>query len=724
MRPRHNESGRGLSRFFSRWFSQENVDRTISGGIGPQLTLLCLSIVSLLAIFFILALIFRIGMGNGMSIGENFWALYNSFIDPGAIASVEGWGSRLFAVIVSLAGSILLGGVLISTISNIIERRVDAVRSGSVTYKDKRNHYVIIGFSDIAISLIKDMHSKTPGAEIVLMSGVDAPTVRLNIRSRLERDAENAVTVYFGNIESEEELQRLNISKAREVYILGDGNSYGHDSKNIKLVHFVSGLRGSRPDVPPMNVFVQFDGIPSYSNIQKLALKREWYCCNDVPNIYFRPFNYFENWARLLWSVYSVSFAGKYDPLDFRPILASAPSRDHVRLVIVGFTRMGRALLLEALRICHYANYDDSAPSDERIRTVITLVDKDMDGMKDYFRAQFPYLDGQIDDVRIEYVAADVCSPQMRASLEDWSRDPECMLTVAVCVSEPDMSLSLGLNLPSAVYESDSRVLIRQEIQTDLGELIDSDSGKYRNVKIFGMLDQGMQSDMLQDELASFANQIYCCSQCRENLAAAGGEAVKCPLYAREGCRFAQGAPDNASFMSLLYAQVMKCEAAQMRTAAEAVMAAMKGLAHRSWLELSEILRWANRYQIDIYSGYCRALGYSLFPEDTVPEDEEEVTPAEFAKRLSEAELSAMMRMEKHRWNAERTIAGLRYGPKRDGVFGVHPLIIPYSEMIRLRPEESMKDRNVIDGLPYMLRIGGFRICRNLKPDERKSDDR
>ena len=104
--------------------------------------------------------------------------------------------------------------------------------------------------------------------------------------------------VYFGNIESIEELQRLNIESAIEVYVLGDEERYGRDAKNIAIVHLVSALRGKCSDGKMMPVYVQFDSIPSYSNIQKMNLPPEvFFCIEGKPNIFFRPFNLHENFT-------------------------------------------------------------------------------------------------------------------------------------------------------------------------------------------------------------------------------------------------------------------------------------------------------------------------------------------------------------------------------------------------------------------------------------------
>ena len=135
------------------------------------------------------------------------------------------------------------------------------------------------------------------------------------------------------------------------------------------------------------------------------------------PNLYYRPFNFYELWSRRLWGLYrdeKTRMSGDYDLLDFvrtdesLSTFASRSSDYYVHLVIVGFNRMGRALLLEALRVCHYANYDDSKTPEQRVKTRITVVDRYMDKLKDTFEAQFPNIGTQIYDIDVDYVNDDI----------------------------------------------------------------------------------------------------------------------------------------------------------------------------------------------------------------------------------------------------------------------------------------------------------------------------
>jgi hypothetical protein len=118
--------------------------------------------------------------------------------------------------------------------------------------------------------MIRELYNECSSARILLMSGIEAATVRHRIQSALPIEIERQVLVYFGNIESIAELQRLNIASASEVYVLGDEARCGRAAKNIAIVHLGSTLRGKCYDGKMMPVYVQFDSNPSYSNIQKM----------------------------------------------------------------------------------------------------------------------------------------------------------------------------------------------------------------------------------------------------------------------------------------------------------------------------------------------------------------------------------------------------------------------------------------------------------------------
>lgn len=662
-----------------RLISQESIDRTISGGISKQFKLLTKIIISILTIIFILILCLNIQVSYNGTIIDQLWIIYNNFIDSGNLISQMGVENRIAMVITNLLGSILLGGIFISMCSNIIERRVETIRTGKAYYKSISNHYVIIGYSNITISLIKELHKENPNAKIIIMSSKNSEIVRHNLQAQLNKKEENNVYIYFGNIDSLEELNKLNIKQAKEVYILGDEGDYGRDSKNIQCVHNISILRGMEDLGDRLHVYTQLDKLSAYNVIQKLDIMHNFNNANidsihKLSNIYFRPFNLYENWARKLWSIYAID--NEYDKLDYHPIAFQENDEikninNYVHLVIVGFNRMGQALMLEALRVCHFANYNDSINSELRVRTNITVVDKNIDYLRESFHSQYPFLEEQIDDIKINYINEDLTNRSLRNKLIEWSEIPQQMLTIAICISDPDESICLGLNLPGEIYKSDARVLIRQEIRTDLGWIVHMDNRRFKNVKVFGMLEDCIAKNMLYDEIPAYVNQEY---------------------EDRFNSKF-----NKKEFIKSLYRYVLNNDKEMLEKEITR--------ARNSWINLEENMRWANRYQVDAYMTFINTLGYKICKEQH--DEQNSVTPEEFERSLTEKKLLALMQMEKYRWNAERTIEGWKYGPNRDDIYRTHPLIIPFS---KLSDDEKVKDKIVIENLPYLMILGGYNI--------------
>ena len=119
--------------------------------------------------------------------------------------------------------------------------------------------------------------------------------------------------------------------------------------------------------------------------------------------------------------------------------------------------------------------------------------------------------------------------------------------------------------------------------------------------------------------------------------------------------------------------------------------------------------RWANRYQLDAYSVFCRTLGYGIKRSDRSPA---RISGSMFNENLPSQVLYLLVRMEKYRWNAERTVAGWRRAEVKDKVFLQHPLIMPFNELLQKYPEEVEKDADVILNLPYVLALGGYELYK------------
>lgn len=647
---------------------------------------------------------------------------------------------RKVATFFRLLGTILFGGILISTLSNMVDRRVERWSKGLVAYSFfgfpylgrlfLKKHYAIIGDGEEIVELIKailegEVAKITDGnsgaykgeAIIVLTSG-DVETLRERVFENLKtpKDAWN-IFFFYGDLEFEGCLKKSYPERAKIVFILGDcDKKFGRDVRNLSCMasigEIIKKAHGREPKESDnrIPVFVQFDEIPTYGIIQKLdrfTKEGSW--------IDSRPFNLYENWARLLWGFYGrrqhtysdgKTNAGEYfyRALDYRPI-TSEDSPDYVRLVVVGFGQMGQALVLEALRICHYANFRKT-----KNKTKITIIDWNPNA-KHAFESQHPYLGNQIYDIDIEFITDSAESPVVRGKIEKWAQDEHCLLTIAVCLSNPDLSLATGLSLPEKVYEyyntkypemkkDGNTVLIRQPVYGEIGRSVDEENKRYKHVKTFGAVGKEFDVDLLRDQIPMQINGLY--------------------------------DPVIGSMKKLT-----------SLPEAEAIFKNKYEKIKRKWETLEEYLRWSNRFQADSYRVYLDYLGVTTRKQsktDATQSTNREKSEAEikkiFGDKLQISPEGIIVDMEHRRWIAERTIAGFKawktnrsfslekfdpetknateetpakYITGKDKIYRLHTCIRPTEDLLNGDNKKiCLNDCVPISNMPYLLAGDGY----------------
>ena len=115
-----------------------SIDRIISGGVRKQLLCFCIVTLAVIVIFLISSLFFNedvtfFGLGENSKFCRMQGLLYH-FIDPGNISIEKNNGivAQIFVLFFTMTGMVLLGGLLITTLSNIVERRVSKIEEGKV----------------------------------------------------------------------------------------------------------------------------------------------------------------------------------------------------------------------------------------------------------------------------------------------------------------------------------------------------------------------------------------------------------------------------------------------------------------------------------------------------------------------------------------------------------------------------------------------------------------
>ena len=295
-----------------------------------------------------------------------FWGTYYHFIDPGNQHMTSTKAARVWTAIIAILGVFLLNGLLVSSIVGWIDKRKEEWLKGSVRYDrllGKTSHYVIIGGNDMVpgiVSELLDVMQNTPGTDtaeyILIQTSRDVESFRRELFSTLTIDQQQKIIIYYGNRNSEADIRVLCLETAKEVYVLGeesrtdDLESY-HDTMNmecLKMLH-EEYLKHNLDKSLICRVLFEYQttfSIFQFSDIEK--------------SIDFRPFNYYEMWAQKVLvnktldrSVSaSESAKGGYLPLEGIDGI-NADSNKHVHLFVVGMSRMGVAMAIEAAHLAH-----------------------------------------------------------------------------------------------------------------------------------------------------------------------------------------------------------------------------------------------------------------------------------------------------------------------------------------------------------------------------------
>lgn len=552
---------------------------------------------------------------------------------------VPTWGYLLIGII----GMLLVSGLLMMMFTNGIQRWVERIREGRKEFKWISDHYVMIGYNRQSLNIIKNLPLSSKNRLIILTKKFPVQ-VRAELQSTIDKNIEKHIILYAGGYER---IYTLNLSKAKEVFILVGGNEWENQyTQSMAVLKEVACQVGERSEKLRTNMLI--NDITAYNLIERLNMPN----FEGIGKLDIHPFNLYDNWARLLWSYNGLKETKegkdsyKYDQLDFEPI---ENTDKHVHLVIVGFKSMGRALWQEAVRIAHFPNFDEKTSDN---RTIITVIDPEMDVLEKQIRSQYPPLE-QIPDIDFNFRKARIEDEDIRKLLSDLAQNDKKMLTIAICFPDPDASLSAALSLPERLYYSYSdlelekekdkfkitknptrtRILVWQAVSRNIEGLIGNYKHRYANLKFFGNLEDVFSTDLLDDNAAILVNGIY--------------------NYYNEQIKSNKQLTITESDLESKYPEWK-----------------------RIWLEeTSEQYKLSTRYQIDHYR--------TLLP---------------ILERNSTDDIKEKLAQTEHlRWIAERTLAGWRQkqnGEGRVDELMIHYDIIPRNELTD--EKEKNKDINVV----------------------------
>lgn len=660
-------------------------DRSFSGRGHKQFCWLLGLVFIATSLFYLLARLINFNSSPAPCCGDDENNLYRLiltiFIDPGTINEIA-VSDRWFALFVAIFGLIIFTGILISIISNMLERRIERYREGDIRYS-LSNHVVIIGFNRLGPSIVTQIcrNTRYDKCFILVQSVSPTPEIRTKLHELLTPEEEKRIVIFHARRNSDEELALLNTTKARELFILGeDNNEQGHDFINIDCLKRIVKIHKSKGEnkKEPLLSSVMFENQSTFSVFQLNDISKDW-----RGYINFHPINYHEEWAKRI--IVSRRYEHEdekivYPPLDRGGI--NYESEKYVHFVILGMSRMGIALGVEAAHVMHFPNFN----RDKTKKTKITFISDDAEKEMNFFVGRYSHLfeiapyffvnlideDKECEnktfeekkekrgqylfkkekenflDIEFTFIKGDTESEKVRTLLTKWANDQEQILSIAVCLSDPPASIAMGLYLPDIIYRNNIPVFIRQRTSGTLLNIVrntpnDGKWNKYANVYPIGMLDSCYDLD-------------------------------------HKGKSYAMG-------IKYLYHHQNTYNSPPATIPSEQEIEEL-------WNDEATALQWSNYYSSYSIGPKLRSLG---------------ISEEGFCPELTNEQIDLIAQVEHNRWNVEKLLIGYRKPtPKEEQDISrkelknnyIHPDIRPYNE---LSDGSKDYDRAITKGLPLLI---------------------
>ena len=638
-------------------------DRALSHDLGKQVLIL-LGI--LLAIFCLSFILLNISGGDWKTYCEQehlnkfFFPLYllidgNTFHDMYSSARVGGW-TLFLSSLIYVAGVIVFTGMIIAAMTNMIARRVERHRDGLIHYL-KSGHYVIMGYDVMVPSVITEIFSKNPTADVLILTAVDAKVIRERLRKSVARKQMDQILINYGQRTAKEYYKDIYLESAAEIIIVGNRSLAAHDAVNVECVESVcSYLKEGNFSQKPSRITCVFDDLDTYAAFKTTEI------FNEVGKLgmEFVPYNFYAGWAKQVFV--RGSYKEKSNPdeeIRYPSLYGNGIKPDdgkYVHLVFVGTSNFAVSFAMEAAHLLHFPNFEHK----NALRTRITFIDVNADREmklfltrnRHFFEVQpFIYRDltkvlrlwpthkrlsssgiSQHDflDVDFEFIKGDVFSQKVQGVLSKWAADEGQYLSIFLAMSDQRNNFIMGMNMPDEVYDNAVPVFVRQDRadnfvtklrneddkKFDYVHVVGGDlkkeerKGRYAHLYPFGMDDMAYCSDERSLRRAKLINYLY----------------------------------DNADYSTYHFPDPLVLNTIPPDTIWED--------AEKAWRKLSVAHKWSNlycAYNIPCKLASLRAMR-GLAADDTSCD----------TQPLNDEEILELAAVEHNRWNVEKLLMGYR----------------------------------------------------------------
>ena len=654
-------------------------DRILSQDLQRQIMILIAVLFGTFLVSFLLLTISGRGWQEyceGLHISKWVFPLYllidgNAFNGFCSSDKVNGFAVFL-ACLIYIAGVIIFTGMIISVMTNMIERRVENHREGH-TYYLKSGHYVVMGYDDMVPSFIKHIFSKDEKAFVLILTSARVVDVKEKLRKSFNDIQMKQIIVNYGHRTTSESYKDIHLESAEEIFIVGFHSQPAHDAINVECVDCIHRYLMKQKDLKkPKRITCVFRDLDTYAAFKT----SEIFGKIGEMGIEFVPYNFFTGWAKQVFvKRFHLDMDNPGVKIDYPSVYGEGVSpndKKFVHLVFVGTTNFAVAFAMEAAQILHFPNFEWEKEPYRRTR--ITFIDLNADKEKDefitrnrhFFEIQpYYYSDLTIGntlnnkpiedylffkdekakflDVEFEFIKGNVFSKSVQDVIRNWATEhgESQYLSVFLALADQRQNFVMGMNMPDNVYEKAIPIFIRQDrsdnFVTNLRvadnkkfdyytinkeRKIDSSSryARYANIYPFGMNESAYSADNKSVKRAKLINYLY----------------------------------NTADYNTYKFQSVLSLDATPEEKIWEE--------ADKMWQVLNVALKWSNLY--NSYSIRTKQASLRAMRGLSLKDDSRDT------ELLSNYEVEKLAEVEHNRWNVEKLLMGYRKS---------HPEEDPYS---------------------------------------------
>jgi len=599
----------------------------------------------------------------------------NAFHDFCSAADVSRT-SVFLACLIYIAGVVIFTGMLISVMTNIIERRVEDHRSGRIHYL-LSGHYVIMGYDDKVPSFIKYIFSlkKDELPYVLLLTAANVADVAEKLRKNFNDEQMKHIIINFGHRTTSESYKDIHLESAEEIFIVGNHSQAAHDAINVECVDCICDyLTDCKSKNLPKRITCVFKDLDTYAAFKTSDIFGE---VGEL-DIEFVPYNFYAGWAKQVFvkrchkdlTIKGIDTEITYPSVFGNGIVPDDPK--FVHLVFVGTTNFAVAFAMEAAQILHFPNFNNNG--NRKLRTRITFVDLNADIEKDefitrnrhFFEVQpYRYQDlseenpqptssevtsttnddskyirtdlvrygdrGDFLDVEFEFIKGNIFSQRVQNEIRRWANaTDEQYLSIFLAMANQRSNFLISMNMPDEVYDKKVPVFVRQDRSDNfVTNLRNADSETYR----YSIIKNGEVDDKEVRD-ARYAH-IYPFGM-NETTYSADVKSIK-----------------RAKLINYLY---KTADYTKNKFQDELALAAIPEKeiwreADDKWKELSVALKWSN-----LYSSYTIRIKQATLSAMR----DLDLTKIIDTSHLSQKEVEVLARVEHNRWNVEKLLMGFR----------------------------------------------------------------